>query len=28
MGEKEGRMGKPGMLKMVKTMLTNHVPGE
>jgi len=28
MGEKAPHMGKPGMLKMIKTMLTNHAPGE
>ena len=27
-GEKNTQMAKPGMLKMFKTMLTNHAPGE
>ncbi|MBE6940439.1 MAG: carboxylesterase family protein [Ruminococcaceae bacterium] len=28
MGEREPHMGKPSKLKMIKTMLTNHAPGE
>ena len=28
LGEKDPHMHKPGMLKMIKTMLTNHAPGE
>jgi hypothetical protein len=28
MGETEPHMGRPGMLNTIKTMLTNHAPGE
>ena len=28
LGEKDPHMQKPSMLKMIKTMLTNHAPGE
>jgi hypothetical protein len=28
MGETEPHIGRPGMLNTIKTMLTNHAPGE